>query len=232
MIERPDWEEPTEVPAPVPAKEQSIPRPDWTDGPPVDVPAPAPGKKQAIARPDWTEPDIPVEVSTSEARPDWPLVPDEPVVAEEAPVVDTPPRAETMIAALAETGEHDLEIAHEVVQATLEAVPIADRAGFVAGFDGLPPGVQKAIVGELALPGGEWEGMADEDELEKFATTPEGAELVQEWDDDADVNLARVQARILRIEANTSPGAIEVMWSWFDSLPSSQARTVLRALAQ
>ena len=140
--------------------------------------------------------------------------------------------AESMIAELAETGEHDLEIAHGYVQATLDAVPIADRAGFVAGFDGLPPGAQKAIVGELAQPGNEWEGMADEDELENFASTPEGAELVALWDDDADVNLGRVQARLSRIEANTSPAAIETLWDWFDNLPSAQAKAVLQVLAQ
>ncbi len=82
------------------------------------------------------------------------------------------------------------------------------------------------------MPGGEWEGLADEDEVEKFASTPFGSELVQEWGDDADVNLARVQARILRIEANTSPAAIETMWAWFDELPSSQAKAVLQALAE
>jgi hypothetical protein len=137
---------------------------------------------------------------------------------------------ETMIASLAE--DHDLSIAHEAVQATLDAVPIADRAGFEAGFDGLPPGAQKAIIGELAQPGREWETLADEDELENFSSTPEGAELVSLWGDDADVNLGRVQARLSRIEANTSPAAIETLWDWFDNLPSAQAKAVLQELAR
>ncbi len=134
------------------------------------------------------------------------------------------------IASLAE--DHDLSIAHEAVQATLEAVPLSDRAGFEAGFDNLPPGAQKAIIGELALPGNEYEGLAGEDELEQFATTPEGQELVALWDDDADVNLGRVQARLSRIEANTSPAAIETLWDWFDNLPSAQAKAVLQELAR
>lgn len=227
MIERDDWTDgPPDTPEPAPQKSQSISRPDWTP----EVPEPVPVKEQSITRPDWTEPDIPVEVSKSETHPDWPLVPDEPVVAEEAPVVDTPPLAQTTLSELAET--HDLEIAHMYVQATLDAVPVADRAGFVAGFDGLPPGAQKAIIGELATPGKEYEGLAGEDELERFASTPEGAELVALWDDDADVNLGRVQARMSRIEANTSPAAIEIMWDWFDELPSSQAKAVFQALAE
>ena len=222
-----------------------IERPDWT-APADDVPAPVPVREQAISRPDWdgTQPEaetpsaFPIEVSKPAIsltdRPDWPLVPDEPedaepVVAEEAPV-DTPPLAETMIAELAETGEHDLDIAHGYVQATLDAMP--DRAGFVAGFDCLPPGAQKAIIGELALPGNEYEGLADEYELAKFATTPEGQELVELWDDDADVNLGLVQARLSRIEANTSPAAIETLWDWFDNLPSAQAKAVLQELAR
>jgi len=220
VIERDDWEGPPDTPAP-----QSISSP-----------------VKEIARPNWDGTEPPAQAERTDdgriARNDWPLVPDvaeeAPVnmIAEEAPVVDTPPLAESMISELAETGEHDLEIAHMYVQATLDAVPIADRAGFVAGFDGLPPGAQKAIIGELAIPGKEYEGLAGEDELEKFASTPEGAELVALWDDDADINLARVQARLSRIEANTSPAAIEVMWDWFDELPSSQAKAVFQTLAE
>jgi len=56
--------------------------------------------------------------------------------------------------------------------------------------------------------------------------------LVALWDDDADVNLGRVQARLSRIEANTSPAAIETLWDWFDNLPSAQAKAVLQELAQ
>ena len=211
-----------------------IERADWTDGPP-DTPSPVPAKTQGISRPDWNgaEPEPPAEVSKSEAHPDWPLVPDEP----ETPHLEAAERTadsitETMMAELAASGEYDLGMAHEAIEATLDAVPLSDQAGFEAGFDGLPPGAQKAIIGELALPGNEYEGMADEDELENFSSTPEGAELVQEWDDDADINLERVQARLSRIEANTSPAAIETLWDWFDNLPSAQAKAVLQVLAQ
>jgi hypothetical protein len=134
MIERDDWtDDPPDTTAPVPAKSQSISRPDWTDGPP-EVPEPAPVKEQAIARPDWNETDIPVEVSKSETHPDWPLVPDEPETLEAAEQTARPAEQtgvlETMMAELAETGEHDLSVAHEAVTAIQDAVPIADRAGY------------------------------------------------------------------------------------------------------
>jgi len=215
-----------------------VERDDWTDGPP-DTPSPVPAKSQSISRPDWTAPadDVPDPV---EGRPDWPPVPDEPETPHLEAAEQTAPPAEqtadsvleTMIAELATSGEHDLNVTHETVTAIQNAVPIADRAGFISGFDGLPPGAQKAIIGELALPRNEWETLADEDEVENFASTPEGAELVALWDDDADVNLGRVQARLSRIEANTSPAAIEVLWDWFDELPSSQAKAVFQVLAR
>ena len=228
-----------------------IERPDWT-APADDVPAPVPVREQAISRPDWdgTQPEaetpsaFPIEVSKPAIsltdRPDWPMVPDEPETPHIEAAEQTAPPAEqtadsiteTMMAELAASGEHDLEMAHEAVQATLEAVPAADRAVFVAGFDGLPPGAQKAIIGELASPRNEWETLADDDELENFAGTPGGEELVALWDDDADTNLGRVQARLERIEANVSPAGLETLWNWFDSLNSGQAKAVLAELAR
>ncbi len=236
-IKRADWDGgPPDTPALVPAKEQSIPRPDWTDGPP-DVPAPAPGKEQSISRPDWSAPadDVPAPV---EGRPDWPIEPAEPAEpAEEAPKYlaepeevspDHPPVVELTL-----TDEHDAGIAHGAVTAVLDAIPAADLAGFEAGFDALPPGAQQAIVGELALSDrAELEAWASDDELEEFATTPEGAELVSAWGDEADDRLGMIQARLSRIEANISPAAIDTMWAWFDSLPSAQAKAVYQVLAR
>ena len=66
-------------------------------------------------------------------------------------------------------------------------------------------------------------------EVERFATTPEGAELVQEWGDDADARLSMIQTRLLRLE---DAGDIEAAWAWFDALPSPQAKAVLKVLAQ
>jgi len=227
MIERDDWTDdgPPDTPASVPAKSQSISRPDWTDGP-SEVPEPVPVKEQAIVRPDWNEAETaPGEEFTDQETDDAYYD----TVNELLDKSQQKTNGETMIAELAE--DHDLSIAHEAIEDVLDAVPAWDRADFEAGFDDLPSGAKTAIVAELAQPG-EYEGLSGEDALEKFATTPEGAELVALWNEDAEENLARVQARLARIESNTSPGAIETLWDWFDGLPSAQAKAVLQVLAE
>ena len=212
-----------------------IERDDWDGGPP-ETPAPVPAKSQSISRPDWTAPadDVPVPV---EGRPDWPLEPAAP--AEEAPkylAVDEPeevtPPAADIVDELAEMDGRDLEIAHEAVTAVMDAMP--DRAGFESGFDGLPADTQRAILGELALTdreadADEYETYASDDEVEQFATTQEGSALVAEWGSSADHRLGIIQARLLRME---NAADMSAAWEWFDALPPAQAKAVLRELAR
>jgi len=232
-IERADWTEDDPPDTPVPQKSQRISRPDWTDGPPVDVPAPAPVREQAIIRPDWTESEPSMEVSKSEARPDWPI--EEPAEAPKYLVIDeieeTPHPAADIVAELAESDGHDLSIAHEAVTAVMDAMP--DHAGFESSFDSLPADTRRVILGELALSdraddADEFSTYASDDELERFASTPEGRELISEWGSSADHRLGVIQARLLRMEDATD---MEAAWTWFDALPSAQAKAVLRELA-
>ncbi len=104
------------------------------------------------------------------------------------------------------------------------------KADLESGFDGLPAGAQTAIMGELALSPGRGRE-ASEADLERFASTPEGAELVQEWRSRAGRNLATVRTRMERMLGRMSPGEEETALDWFDELPPAQAKAVLRALA-
>jgi len=181
-----------------------------------------------------------VEKSETGQHPDWPL-PDKP--AEEPAkylVVDTPaieeatPLDADMLAELANSDQHDLAKAGEAVTAIQNATPAADHADFEAGFDGLSTETQRAIIGELALTdreadADEYETYASDDEVEQFATTQEGSELVSEWGDSADHRLGIIQARLLRMEDTADMSAA---WEWFDSITPAQAKAVLQELAR
>ena len=86
-------------------------------------------------------------------------------------------------------------------------------------------------MGELALSPGGSVRVANETDLERFASTPEGAELVQEWRSRAGRNLATVRTRMERMLGRMSPGEEETALDWFDELSPAQAKAVLRALA-
>jgi hypothetical protein len=121
--------------------------------------------------------------------------------------------------------------AQTTVQAVLEAVPNAEafEAGFESVFNDLPEHAQTAIRHELALlPNGPVRAASDAD-LVRFATTPEGAELVKTWGRDAGRKLATVRARIDRMLL--SGGDMEAAVEWFDQLTSAEAKSVLTALA-
>ena len=100
-----------------------------------------------------------------------------------------------------------------------------------SGFDVLPAGAQTAVFTELALPIGGYVREASEADLQRFASTEEGAELVAEWRSRAGRKLGSIRARMERMLDNMSAGEEETALNWFDDLPSPQAKAVLRALA-
>jgi len=220
-IDRPDWE-PAEAPEPSPQRPQTIPRPDWTE---TESTPPS----TEIHRADWdgSEPEAKAERSDDGRiiRPDWIEEDEEPEPHSPEPQIeiDQP----QILKALSNSTEHDLGVAGEAVTGILDNMP--DREDFEAGFDGLPTETQNAIVGELAFTDRENAPHANVEDVNLFATTPEGAELVSEWGIDADINLGILQARLSRMEANTDMGKA---FDWFDSLSSEQAKTVIQVLAQ
>jgi hypothetical protein len=120
-------------------------------------------------------------------------------------------------------------------QATVQAVldGVADSEAFESGFESvwadLPEHAQAAIRQELAMPPDSPARPASEADLERFSSTPEGAELAKEWGKDAGRKLAAVRARMDRMLL--SGGDMEAAVEWFDQLTSAEAKSVLSALA-
>lgn len=126
--------------------------------------------------------------------------------------------------------EFHLATAQRATQAAFEAMPEEERADFQAGFDGLPDGAQTAVFRYLALePGGSVRPATDA-AVQNFASTPEGAELVASWGRNAARNVGVVRSRMELMLRSMPEADREVALSWFDSLKSSQAKAVLRAL--
>ncbi len=146
---------------------------------------------------------------------------------------NTQPLDQTMLDDWSRTGgqEFHLGVAQGAARGVLDAMPVEDKAGFESGFDGLPQAAQTAIISELALSPGGAVREADAGELQHFATTEEGAELVQEWRSRAGRKVGTIHDRVQRILGGMSPGEEETALAWFDNLTAAQAKSVLRGLA-
>ena len=127
--------------------------------------------------------------------------------------------------------DYHLSTAQNAAKAMLDAMPGEDKAGFQTGFDGLPAGVQKSVFNELSLSPGGAVRVASEADLQRFASTEEGAELVTEWGSRAGRKIGDVRARMERMLDGMSPAEEEKALTWFDALPSPQAKAVLKTLA-
>jgi hypothetical protein len=108
-------------------------------------------------------------------------------------------------------------------------VPDTDR--FEADFDRMWTGLSETerdlVKLELALPASEHPARpASETDVERFATSDVGAELVKEWGGRARKKLALIQARAGRM-MQISDEAIR----WFEKLPTAQAKAVIRVMA-
>ena len=108
------------------------------------------------------------------------------------------------------------------------ACPESERSGLAECFDALAPTVRGAIIAQMAASP-PWETPATDADLDRFATTPEGAELRRQWGYDAPSRLSRARARAEQILASVDDaGAI---LDWFNGLTSNQARAVIATLA-
>lgn len=106
------------------------------------------------------------------------------------------------------------------------------RKGFERSFDALPAAVHAASHAELAAPvpwGGDPIGSND---LARFATTPEGAELVREWRHDAPRNLARLRGRLGRWLGRMPLAAQDAALTWLDSLDPDEAKAIYRIVTR
>ncbi len=203
-----------------------------------------------VERPDWGEGgenrDL---VPSGEANPDWGDEPDDPDAAlvdagvftqEELTALQTgkpkPGNSEgsldpAMVAEWEHAGgvEHHLGVAQTTARTVLDSIP--DPEGFQSSFDALPQGVQTAIYSYLAVPPGGSARAASEADLQRFASTPEGAELVKEWGGRAGRKLGVLGQRVDLMLDAMSPADEDRAIDWFDALPPAQKKAVLKGLA-
>jgi hypothetical protein len=111
----------------------------------------------------------------------------------------------------------------------LRAMP--DAKAFEQSYDRLWENLSEisrdAIRYELALTAQDYPARpASEADVARFATSDIGAQLIREWGGQARKKLALVQARAERL-LRTGEEAIE----WFETLPTAQAKAVIKVLA-
>jgi hypothetical protein len=111
----------------------------------------------------------------------------------------------------------------------IENLPEGEATGFESAFeelwDDLPENAQAIIRQELATKVDPVRPVKQAS-IDRFASTPEGAELVKSWRGKAGMKIAALQERMDRLT-----GAGEELGEWFDPLPPEQAKAVMTALA-
>ena len=71
---------------------------------------------------------------------------------------------------------------------------------------------------------------ASEAQVQTFATSDIGGDLIKEWGSRAPQKLAMVQASFNQIIARG--GDVGLALEWFDQLPAAQAKAIIRGLAR
>ena len=126
--------------------------------------------------------------------------------------------------------EYHLATAQRTAQAALNALEPEDASTFEKSFADLPAGAQTEVFRYLAVESGAWRP-ANDVALREFASTEEGARLLEEWGRGAARNLGIVRGRLaLMLQSMTEPDR-SAATAWFDGLPTGQARAVLKSLA-
>lgn len=128
---------------------------------------------------------------------------------------------------LDDTGMRVLRAANDI----LRHVPVDTRQGFEAGFNALPTVIIEACRAELAA-GRPWEPQVLKEELDDFATLPEGRELVQEWGQQALTKFSRVRGRIQRWVRRMPAEYRDQALNWLLGLSPTEAAAVYRIAAE
>jgi hypothetical protein len=90
----------------------------------------------------------------------------------------------------------------DAILGILRDVPDDGREDLVRGFDeALPDAVQRAVFAEISRRDATSVPPASAADVQRFATTPEGAALAREWNNAAPQKLAMLRARIGRFLA-------------------------------
>jgi hypothetical protein len=107
----------------------------------------------------------------------------------------------------------------------------AQRA-FMERFDrSVPDAARLAVYDEIAAGAPTFVQPATEGEVAKFATTPAGKAMVDEWGSDAAENVAKLRARAARLTEQMYEDEAEDFWDWFEDLGTDTIITIYRRMA-
>lgn len=125
----------------------------------------------------------------------------------------------------------EIAAAHKATGVLLELKPDA-RPSMEARFNALPPAVIVACRDELAAPRPRMASPASPEFLARFAASPRGRGLVDEWGAFAAVRLGRIEARIDRLTANLPDAAAHAAFSHYMlGLSVDEARAIFRVMS-
>lgn len=124
-------------------------------------------------------------------------------------------------------GSHLRNVQTSVLQ-IIEGLSVREQSVFMERFDTLPESVIASIYLELSLGRMNFLPEVTNADVERFASTPEGAELVDEWGHTAPARIALVQARFSRlVESMKSQADKAIFLAWFNSLSARVAKSIL-----
>lgn len=123
--------------------------------------------------------------------------------------------------------------AHErgssIVDAVLADIPEAEHQAFNDAFDAMPEAVHDVIRDHLGAAPFEPGRPASEADIQRFAGSDIGGDLVKDWGRQAGAKLALVRSRL---ETMMMKPGMEQALDWFEGLPPAQARAVMKALSR
>lgn len=135
-----------------------------------------------------------------------------------------------LIAEWESAGGIELNRDNALVTARTALDQATDAEELQATFDQLPPKAQTAVFRELALEPDIIRRPAGVAEIQRFAETTEGQELVDEWADEAGHKLAVLQSRMARIMDAMSNEERAEAEHMLDELPTADVKAIYKAL--
>lgn len=125
-----------------------------------------------------------------------------------------------------------LAIAQDAASSVLSRLPEASRVDLVAAVDSLPEGIRAAIFAELGEGTSGYVRDASQADVNAFAASAIGHQLVSEWGGRAAKRVATFNKRADRLLDSMSVENFGWFMARLTTLDSEQAKAVLRVLAQ
>jgi len=127
--------------------------------------------------------------------------------------------------------ERNHEAARILISEALSVVPEETRAELQSQIDGLPDGVQAAMVAELASPYVRVE-VATPAQVTRFSGTQEGAELVRDWEQTAPRRVGIARARVQRLMDRLSADEAASFAYFADHIASAEFKALANYLSR